>query len=152
MVGWHHRLDGLEFKQTLGDGKGQGSLACCSPWIRVGHSWVTEQQQHRILNIVPCVYIHMHACACTHTHTHTHSRTLLVINFVNNSLYLLLINSKFVPLPFFPFGNYKFVFYACESLCSVNKFICIIFLGSTYKWYHTIFGYLSFSNLVHLIW
>ena len=30
-VGWHHRLDGHEFEQSLGDGKGQGSLACCSP-------------------------------------------------------------------------------------------------------------------------
>ena len=27
MVGWHHRLDGHEFEQALGDGKGQGSLA-----------------------------------------------------------------------------------------------------------------------------
>ena len=32
MVGWHHRLNGHEFKQALGDGDGQGSLACCSPW------------------------------------------------------------------------------------------------------------------------
>ena len=32
MVGWHHRLNGHEFKQTLGDNEGQGSLACCSPW------------------------------------------------------------------------------------------------------------------------
>ena len=30
MVGWHHRLNGDE--QALGDGEGQGSLACCSPW------------------------------------------------------------------------------------------------------------------------
>ena len=34
MVGWHHWLDGHEFEQTLGDGDGQGSLACCSPWGR----------------------------------------------------------------------------------------------------------------------
>ena len=32
MVGWHHRLDGLEFEQAPGDGEGQWSLACCSPW------------------------------------------------------------------------------------------------------------------------
>ena len=32
MVGWHHRLDGHEFKQSPGDGEGQGGLACCSPW------------------------------------------------------------------------------------------------------------------------
>ena len=32
MVGWHHRLIGLEFEQIQGDGERQGSLACCSPW------------------------------------------------------------------------------------------------------------------------
>ena len=31
MVRWHHWLNGYEFEQTLGDGKGWGSLACCSP-------------------------------------------------------------------------------------------------------------------------
>ena len=34
MVGWHHRLDGLEFEQAPGVGDGQGSLTCCSPWGR----------------------------------------------------------------------------------------------------------------------
>ena len=38
MVGWHHWLNGHEFEQALGDGGGQGNLACCSPWgPRVGH-------------------------------------------------------------------------------------------------------------------
>ena len=46
MVGWHHRLNGHEFEQTLGDSEGQGSLACCSSWdCRVGHDLATEQQQ-----------------------------------------------------------------------------------------------------------
>ena len=27
MVEWHHRLNGHEFEQTLGDSEGQGSLA-----------------------------------------------------------------------------------------------------------------------------
>ena len=42
MVGWHHQLNGHEFDQAPGDGEGQGSLACCSPW---GHkeSDTTEQ-------------------------------------------------------------------------------------------------------------
>ena len=34
MVGWHHWLNGHEFEQALGDGEGQGSLVCCSPWGR----------------------------------------------------------------------------------------------------------------------
>ena len=32
MVRWHHQLYGHEFEQALGDGEGQGSLVCCSPW------------------------------------------------------------------------------------------------------------------------
>ena len=31
MVGWHHRLNARDLEQSLGDGEGQGSLACCSP-------------------------------------------------------------------------------------------------------------------------
>ena len=34
MVGWHHRLNGHEFGQTLGVGDGQRGLVCCSPWGR----------------------------------------------------------------------------------------------------------------------
>ena len=42
MVGWHHRLDRHEFEQALGDGEGQGSLACCSPW-GLKELYMTEQ-------------------------------------------------------------------------------------------------------------
>ena len=31
IVEWHHRLNEHEFEQALGDGQGQGSLACFSP-------------------------------------------------------------------------------------------------------------------------
>ena len=34
MVGWHHGLDGHEFKQAPRVGDGQGSLAFCSAWGR----------------------------------------------------------------------------------------------------------------------
>ena len=34
MVGRHHRSNGHEFEQILGDSEGQGSLAFCSPWGR----------------------------------------------------------------------------------------------------------------------
>ena len=47
MVGWHHRLNGLEFEQTLGDGKGQGGLVCCSPWGRK-ESDTTEQLNSKV--------------------------------------------------------------------------------------------------------
>ena len=52
MVGWHHRLKGLEFEQALRDGEGQGSLVCCSPCgHRVRHDEVTEQEQGKQLTI-----------------------------------------------------------------------------------------------------
>ena len=44
MVGWHHRLDGHEFEQAPGDGGGQGSRTCCSPW---GHK---ESDMTELLN------------------------------------------------------------------------------------------------------
>ena len=34
MIGWHHRLDRLEFEQAPEVVEGQGGLACCSPWCR----------------------------------------------------------------------------------------------------------------------
>ena len=49
-VGWHHQLDGHE--QALGDGEGQGSLACCSPWS-CKESDTTEQLNN---NPPPCCF------------------------------------------------------------------------------------------------
>ena len=34
MAGWHHQVYGNEFEQAPGDGEGQGSLVCSSPWDR----------------------------------------------------------------------------------------------------------------------
>ena len=43
MVGWHHWLDGQEFRWTLGVGNGQGGLACCGSWgHRIRQDWITE--------------------------------------------------------------------------------------------------------------
>ena len=45
MVGWYHWFNGHEFEQAPGDGKGQGSLMCCSPWGSKSktqlHDWTT---------------------------------------------------------------------------------------------------------------
>ena len=70
MVGWHHQLNGQEFEQASGDGEGQGSLVCCSPW---GHKesdmtawqnnnkkeWVTSWQESWGIGIGNC---HWHSC------------------------------------------------------------------------------------------
>ena len=52
MVQWHHRINGHEFEQTLGDSEGQGGLAAAVHGVtrRVRHDFVTEQ----IANSVCC--------------------------------------------------------------------------------------------------
>ena len=53
IIGWHHQLNGHEFKQTLGDSEGQGSLVCCSPWgCRVRHDLAAEQQRVGLIPLV----------------------------------------------------------------------------------------------------
>ena len=47
MVGWHHWLNGHGFEQALGDGVGQGSMACWSPWGRK-ESDMTEWLNNKI--------------------------------------------------------------------------------------------------------
>ena len=44
MAGWHHRCNGHELRQTLGDGEGQEGLVCRGSQ-RAGHNWATEQQE-----------------------------------------------------------------------------------------------------------
>ena len=65
IVGWHQWLRGHEFEQILGDDKGQGSLACCSPWgsQRVGQDLATERQQqagerrYKCICVCICMYV-----------------------------------------------------------------------------------------------
>ena len=89
---------------------------------------------YKILSIFPCAM----------------SRSLLVTYFVYSSIYF---NPKLLiyPCPLFPLIT-MFVFYICKSICSVKKFICIIFLDSTYKQYRMIFvllclAYFTYDNL-----
>ena len=44
MVGRHHQLNGHEFEPTPGDGEGQGSFVCHSPWGHRESSLATKQQ------------------------------------------------------------------------------------------------------------
>ena len=51
MVGCHHRLNGHEFEQALGNSRGQGSLACYSPW---GHKDTTQQELEGKYSLLLC--------------------------------------------------------------------------------------------------
>ena len=56
MVGWHHWLNGHEFEQVLGDGEGQGSLVCSSPWGCKGSDMI-EQLNSDYYSTSECVLL-----------------------------------------------------------------------------------------------
>ena len=70
---------------------------------------------------------------------------LLVIYLIYNSV-CTKIQAPDLSLPLH-FGN--LVVYVCGFICFVNKFLCIFYLESTYKWYDVC---LSLSDLLHLVW
>ena len=51
MTGWHHQLNGHEFEQALGDGEGQGNLACCSLWDHKESDTAEQLTTIRILEL-----------------------------------------------------------------------------------------------------
>ena len=58
MVAWHHRLNGQEFEQTLGDSGGQGSLADCNLW---GHNELDTTKQlnnNNMYSNIHCTKLH----------------------------------------------------------------------------------------------
>ena len=68
VVGWHRWLNVHELEQTLGDGKGQGSLAC---WVTESDTtWATGQQQQQQQTLDPLflliylLYIYIHIIYC----------------------------------------------------------------------------------------
>ena len=66
MAGWHHGCSEHELGQTLGDGEGQGGLACCIPWG--GKDWVAEQRQQYMLYIYMSSYTN-HKCGAQWIYT-----------------------------------------------------------------------------------
>ena len=65
MVGWHHQLDGHEFKQAPGTVDGQRSLACWNLWgckesdMTEWLNWTEVLQGYHFL---PCVLVYMSSC------------------------------------------------------------------------------------------
>ena len=53
MVGWHHRLSGLGFEETLGDSEGQGIL-CVLQSLGCKKSDMTEQLKNNNKNLCAC--------------------------------------------------------------------------------------------------
>ena len=58
MAGWHHRFNGHEFEQALGDGEGQGRFLCCSPWCHKELDTTKQLKNNNICTFVFCLSPH----------------------------------------------------------------------------------------------
>ena len=65
MVRWYHLIDGNEFEQAPGDGEGQGSLSCCTPWVLkeldqtqgLNKTYIPNQPQVNIRILMSCYFL-----------------------------------------------------------------------------------------------
>ena len=56
IVGWHQWFNGHGLGQPVGDGEGQGGLACCSPWSPK-ESYTTGQLNQQDVFLIFLVFI-----------------------------------------------------------------------------------------------
>ena len=164
MAGRHHWCSEHELGQILGDGEGQGSLACCSPWgckkldltgqLNTIHisppSWTfpplpTPLGCHRALSWVPLVH---------------NKFPIAVLHRIIQMFLCCSLNPSHPLLP--PLCLQVCSLCLCLYCCPADRFICTIFLDSThthryiYICQYTIFVFLTYctlctvSRLIHL--
>ena len=107
MAASHHQRNEHELGQTLGDGEGQGVLQCGNLGLhRVGHDWVTEQQQEicktaslRLLAQKPLrmdgyIFSPYHLCSNTHIKItyFTLLELLTVYKSLSNAIFVCVLN------------------------------------------------------------
>ena len=72
MVRQHHKFNGNELEQTLGDSEGQGNLVCCSPWgckdLDTTERWNNSNKIH-IRNIYPLNHFSVYGSVALSTFT-----------------------------------------------------------------------------------
>ena len=83
-----------------------------------------------------------------------YSRFSVVSCFIHSSVYMSIPISQFIPPSFPPWYPYICSLRLCFCFCFANKFICIIFLDSTYKRYYMIFIFLflTYFTLYDSFW
>ena len=103
VIGCHHWLDGHEFERALRVGKGQGGLACCSPW---GHK---ELDTTEWLNWTEDFHwyffctLKLPACLnCSHCHFHRGLKLCSFFSFFSVSAWVVITDrSQFLQIFFF---------------------------------------------------
>ena len=147
MVGWHHRLKGHEFEHTPGDGEGQGSLVCYSPWdhkqsdmtewLKSNHKSSKKQfnwKQHAMFgyNVMRNQNCAKHLEFTSHfsikEHSHTSSPTYLYLIW-KPRYSLMWAKRKFRPSMPWPMWNspalspFAIIKVKAVSLCSLKPFL-----------------------------
>ena len=95
MVGWHHGLSRHEIELALGDGEGQGRLACCSPMHKMSDT--TEWLNNKAASISALKRVIFHRWA--------YSLSITVLGREGGSLHRQTIESSLCPL--WAFTNHK---------------------------------------------
>ena len=130
---------------------------------RVRHDWATSLSHTEEGNGNPL------QCSCLENprdegawwaavHGVTQSRTRLKqlsSSSSSSNVCMSVLISQSIPHPPLPLGIHKCSLHLCLYFCFANKLICTIFLGSTYKQYHTIcFSLLKTSKekFFHFVW
>ena len=133
-VGWHHRLNGHEFEQALGDSEGQGNLVCYSPWGRKESDMIEQLNNkssiHRILNI--CIYFRHQILGDKTQTTFIYKMYILIIKneksnkrdenikYLGTSLFLKICSHRLLPTYVFVIGitahTYFSTLHACLSI------------------------------------
>ena len=134
-------------------------------WIAACQASLSSTISQSLLNIY-IEFVYICVCVCIHIYIFffrfcfsprllkhvEYSSLCYTVELCSSSVFIplnpkLLIYSPYCLSPLF---THKFVFYVCVSVFFFfsNKFICITFLDSKYKWYHMIFVFLFLSYFI----
>ena len=121
MVGWHHRLNGHEFGQTLGDSEGQGSLACCSSWGQKESDTTLQLTNNNLLSS-PLPQLIRHQAGIGSRKNRAYFRKILSCgSLIWNSISFYL-------------GENGYMYMMAESLCCSPEATSILLIGCTPIW------------------
>ena len=81
MVRQHHRLNGHEFEQSLGNSEGQGNMVCCRPW---GYKELDMTQQLNNNNHIYCMLQFLEGLYLQQTDSMTLEEIVIII-FAKNT-------------------------------------------------------------------
>ena len=115
MVGWHHQLNGHEFEQTPGDGEGQESLACCSPWSHKELDMTERLNNKKISAVSLSILLLMGPCVCFHILTIINNATVNIEEHISFEISVfILINPELLD---YMVVAVVLVFQSCLTLC-----------------------------------